>query len=66
MIGIMLLARVACCVIAWRLIVPGPALFALALAASLTVAFAVAGRATGRVTGKRWESSRERIIALTP
>lgn len=45
MIGIMVLAGVVQCVIAWRLIVPIPALCSLILVASLIVAFAVSGRA---------------------
>jgi hypothetical protein len=45
MIGIMVLAGVVGSVIAWRFLVPVPALFSLVLVASLTVAFAVARRA---------------------
>lgn len=45
MIGIMVLAGVAQCLIAWRFIVPVPALLTLLLVASMTVAYAVARRA---------------------
>jgi hypothetical protein len=45
MIAIMVLAGVAQAVIAWRFIVPIPALFSLALLITLAVAFALARRA---------------------
>jgi hypothetical protein len=45
MIGIMVLAGAAQCVIAWRFIVPVPAVLTLVLVASMTVAYVVARRA---------------------
>ena len=49
MIGVMLLASVASCVIVWRQIAPLPGVFSLALLASLTVAFVVSRRAPGKL-----------------
>lgn len=44
MIAVIILAVAACAVIAWRLILPVPALFSLVQLASLAVAFVVARR----------------------